>query len=589
MGLLANVLCVLLVLTAGGGAPAQNAAQPRAEGAKQPPAQEAKPPAAPAPKSPAAQGPKPGMEQAPKMPAAPEPRQLPATVEGIVFDALSGKPLKKALVLAQRVGGRGPAGPVPLQGTQSSGDGRFSLTLGPGVYTLRVTRNGYLEQSYGQTYRNRPSGTVALTAGQRVADLTFRLLPMAVLTGRVHDEDDEPLRNVSVQALRRSYGSGRWQLISAASTSTNDQGIYRLIGLSPGKYYLCAVYDGYTPPEGHESYVPRCYPASTGVSAAKPIELTAGQEASHLDFDLKPTRTATLHGLVSAGATGDPVPGANVIIMRQETPWSGSQMRSRTDASGHFELHAVPPGSYVLLATWFDKSRLSSGRKTVEIGAEDVGNITVPVNQGFEIKGQVRVDEGSPLNLGTLRVNIQPQEQFAPTPPGARIEPSGAFVLKDVPAGSYTFTVCCPGGDFYVKAASAGSRNVLEQSLVVAATGGAESIDLRFSPAGGHIEGKVVRDGKPFTGALVALVPEPDRRKQPRLYFNAASDENGTFIMKGIPPGQYKLFAWERLDDGADHDAETLRHYENLGKPVRIAEGDKLTVDVPLIPATNRQ
>src|SRR5262249_41195654 len=148
----------------------------------------------------------------------------------------------------------------------------------------------------------------------------------------------------------------------------------RLIGLSPGKYYLCAVYNGYTPPGGHESYVPRCYPASTGVSAAKPVELTPGQEASQLDFDMKPIRTATVRGVVSTGTPGDPVPGSNVVLMRHETPWSGSQMRSTTDASGHFELHSVPPGSYVLLATSFDKSRLSSGRKTFEVGADDVGD-----------------------------------------------------------------------------------------------------------------------------------------------------------------------------------------------------------------------
>jgi hypothetical protein len=557
----------------------------RAQSPAQPPA------STPSQKPPAAPDPKTQSGQAAKAPAPQEPPPPPATVDGIVFDAVSGKPLKKALVLAQRAGARGPAGPMSLQCAQSSADGRFSLTLGPGAYTLRVTRNGYLEQSYGQTYPTKPPGTLTLAAAQHVNDLTFRLMPMAVLTGRVHDEDGEPLRNVSVQALRRSYGNGRWQLISAASTSTNDQGLYRLIGLSPGKYYLCAVYNGYTPPGGRDSYVPLCYPASTGVSAAKPVELSPGQEASHLDFDLKPIRTAAIRGLVSAATSGDPVPSANVVLMRRETPWSGSQMRSTTDATGHFELHAVPPGSYALLATWFDKGRLSSGRKTVEVASEDVGDVAVSLGQGYEIKGQVHVEgeAGSPLNLGTLRVNIQPLEQFATTPPGARVETSGAFVLRDVPAGSYTFSVCCPGGDFYVKTASAGSRDVLEQGLTVDATGAAEPIDVRLSPAGGHIEGKVIRDGKPFVGALVALVPEPDRRTPVHPYFNAASDEGGAFTLKGIPPGQYKVFAWERLEDGAYHDAETLRRYENLGKPVRVGEGDKLTVDVPLIPAANGQ
>jgi len=458
-----------------------------------------------------------------------------------------------------------------------------------------VTRNGYLEQSYGQTYPTRSPGTLTVGPGQHVTDLVFKLVPMGVMTGHVHDEDGEPVRNVSVQALRRSYSNGRWQLSSAASASTNDLGEYRLIGLSPSKYYLCSVYNGYVPATGKDSYVPLCYPGSTGVGAATPVDVSPGQEIPRLDFELRPIRTSVVRGLVTASVTGDPVVGANVVLMRRETPWPGSQMRSSTASGGHFELHAVPPGSYVLMATWFDKTKLSSGRKVIEVGdkvggGESVQDVTLGLVPGSDVKGQVRVEGNAQLNLGTLRVSVLPQEPIAPTSPGARVDSAGAFVLKDVPEGTYSVSVCCPGNDFYLKAASMGSKDVLDEGFTVSSAGTAgtnDALDLLLTPAGGHIEGTVLRDKKPFAGALVALVPEPDRRSL-RRYFNAATDEAGAFLMRGVPPGEYTLFAWERIDDGAYHDADTLQRYEGLGKAVRVDEGNKVTIDVQLIPAASK-
>jgi hypothetical protein len=97
----------------------------------------------------------------------------------------------------------------------------------------------------------------------------------------------------------------------------------------------------------------------------------------------------------------------------------------------------------------------------------------------------------------------------------------------------------------------------------------------------------VLRETKPFAGATVVLVPEPDRRNQPHLYFNAQTDQSGRFVMRGIPPGQYALFAWERIDDGGYRDADTLRRYESLGRVLRVEGGATLTIELPVIPATH--
>jgi hypothetical protein len=82
----------------------------------------------------------------------------------------------------------------------------------------------------------------------------------------------------------------------------------------------------------------------------------------------------------------------------------------------------------------------------------------------------------------------------------------------------------------------------------------------------------------------VTLVPESDRRKEERLYKSTTTDQNGQVSLRGIAPGDYKLFAWEAIEEGAYQDPEFLRPYEERGKPVHVDEGSRLNSQLELIP-----
>ena len=57
----------------------------------------------------------------------------------------------------------------------------------------------------------------------------------------------------------------------------------------------------------------------------------------------------------------------------------------------------------------------------------------------------------------------------------------------------------------------------------------------------------------------------------------------GRFHIDRIPPGDYRAFAWEDVNDGAWQDPEFMSVNENRGTPVRIAEGTTGTVRLTLI------
>ena len=80
------------------------------------------------------------------------------------------------------------------------------------------------------------------------------------------------------------------------------------------------------------------------------------------------------------------------------------------------------------------------------------------------------------------------------------------------------------------------------------------------------------------------LVPDTARRGRREQYRVATAGEDGQAILRGIPPGDYKLFAWEELEENAYLNSDYLRAYESLGIPVSIVAGDNPAVPVRVIP-----
>jgi len=77
---------------------------------------------------------------------------------------------------------------------------------------------------------------------ENLSDRIFRLIPSAVIAGKIMDEDGQPLSGTMVSAMREVYTEGKRKLQSQSMTGTDDLGEFRLFGLSPGRYILSALY-----------------------------------------------------------------------------------------------------------------------------------------------------------------------------------------------------------------------------------------------------------------------------------------------------------------------------------------------------------
>ena len=514
------------------------------------------------------------------------------TIEGVVLKSTTGQPLRRALITTQKMG----ASDSPHTARTDSG-GRFALrNLEPGEYNLWVNRDGYLGMGYGQEVPNGPGKLLKLAPGEQKKDLVFRLIPTGAVIGRVYDEDGEPIGGVTVQAMRFTFFNGRRQLNPAMGTSTNDLGEYRLAGLPPDKYYVGATYDQPDPGgEGApEAYAPAYYPGTNDLDGAAQVEVQAGEETP-VDFNLAPVPAVRVRGQIVSAALNRPGIGVNITLVRRQIGGPNFQGQPSVNLpQGAFEIRNVPPGSYTLMAQLWDNGKQYNALEPLEVGSTDVEGITLQPTAGCEIRGRVRVEGAAGLgstqgnaqvNLGGLQVSLQPLDPLPIGVQPATIEADGGFVLKDVPDGSYALNVCCLPQDAYLKAARLGGDDVLDAALTLSQGRPAGPLEIAVSAAGGHIDGVVQRDQKPFLGATVVLAPDANRRGQTRLYSAAVSDQQGHFALGSIPPGDYELFAWERVEEGGYVDPDFLRRYEGRGKTVHVDEGGKLKVDLELIPA----
>ena len=74
-----------------------------------------------------------------------------------------------------------------------------------------------------------------------------------------------------------------------------------------------------------------------------------------------------------------------------------------------------------------------------------------------------------------------------------------------------------------------------------------------------------------------------------RLYKSTSTDKTGHFVLQGLPPGDYKVFAWESIEPGAYKSSGFLLPFENRGESIHVTEGSTMSVQPDLIPAKDSE
>jgi hypothetical protein len=248
-----------------------------------------------------------------------------------------------------------------------------------------------------------------------------------------------------------------------------------------------------------------------------------------------------------------------------------------TDAEGKYSFAGLPAGSYQVMAI-NPIAQLEFGADSVDLQERDVSRFNLTVKRAATLRGSVELEGGAALpNLGRTTVMLT-------EPPGlsnidmsspAVVGADGTFHINGVGTGALEVRVNGLPPEYYVKSARFGSADAWAAPIAVpgAAT---DTLQIVLGADAGSVRGTAVdAAGAAFVSASVVLIPEPSFRGRP-VYYRATTDGGGNFALRGIPPGEYLLFAWDTLEANAYYNADFVRQQEPNGTTVVVEAGKEL-------------
>src|SRR5260370_29360299 len=124
----------------------------------------------------------------------PVPAPHASSIAGTVVKEPGSQPLKKVLVQVvaenQKEGGNYTA--------STDADGHFHVeNVVPARYRIFIERTGFV--GVNEHGRKSDGNIFTVQAGQAVEDLLFRMLPTAVINGRINDQGGDPISGVTVR------------------------------------------------------------------------------------------------------------------------------------------------------------------------------------------------------------------------------------------------------------------------------------------------------------------------------------------------------------------------------------------------------
>lgn len=440
-------------------------------------------------------------------------------------------------------------------------DGVYRITNVPaGSYEVVPAVPGFVLADLKDA-RGKP---VLVGEDENVENLNFALVRGGVITGRITDADGRPVIQHQVNiytasAFDQTKGPPR-PTFPASGAQTDDRGIYRVYGLTPGTYKVAAgrSEDGFSAAYGptRSTYKQVFHPDATEPAKATVIEVSEGSEAANVDIVLgRALQTFSVTGRVVDGERGLPVPNLRFGVQRVVgARVEFVNMMTNSNSQGDFIIEALIPGKYSVFAWPGAGSEMRTETLTFDIIDQDISGLTVKVSKGASVSGLVvfetedksvlaKLSEVQVRGFVTSSTGTSGMGSSATSP----IAPDGGFRLNGLPGGNVNFMLGSQNNPFPPKGFTLVrvERDGVATPRFLEIKEGEQVTGVRVVLAYGNasIRGLVkLENGSLPEGAriFIRLAKPGDNNNSLRP---PPVDLRGHFLMEGIPGGTYEITA----------------------------------------------
>jgi Carboxypeptidase regulatory-like domain len=505
-----------------------------------------------------------------------ESSQPQRTIRGEVVNSVTGQPIPNALVQIS-----GPHAAL------TDRDGQFEfrdLADGSSGHTAATaTKPGYFPEQSGTIDSNLPA--------PENHDVTLKLIPEAILSGKVIDENGQPLQGLSVllKTLQVHDGLRHWQQVQSKTTSVDGE--FRFADLRAGKYSLATAFeiDGLPDATSSVAFAPVIYPPRGGDEDAA-LSLAAGD---HMEVSLSPPTQSiyAVTGHVEGGHAQ--APGFGVESSSGETINPAVRFNQST---GEFRL-LLPSGSYRLKLHVFVATEHLVGTREISIKEAPVRDVSIPLARPATIPVEVEyqtVNTSSPGAQQPLpffpNISLEDADGSArrfnaqPSPPAS--SPDESVVIREVEPGHYRLQAR-PEPPWYLASASCGGLDLTREPLGIAGSAAGctihavmrnDSATLKWSI---HSNNQASPAGPVFVYALPLenLVQSMSGdNAQPQT---ADPGAEGSFA--GLAPGRYLVIALDHAEPLPYREADVAQRYLSLGQEVTLTPNGKSEVQLNVV------
>ncbi|HEX4998334.1 MAG TPA: carboxypeptidase-like regulatory domain-containing protein [Terriglobia bacterium] len=427
-----------------------------------------------------------------------QPEAPTGSISGLITALGTGEPLAGANVEALRAECGSNTG--ERASTKTGDDGHYKLEkLRAGVWCVGAAHpsGAYTPVEYHQRNYLGRGLAVRLTEAQTLESIDMVMAPTGSISGRVLDDDGEPMARARVQVMRATFRDGERRLYSMNVVQTNDRGEFHFFWLPPDRYFIAAIPEdtdrqraaysvappgagGYRadalPPvirrrntrDGEtieETYLPVYFGGGVDASRAQPIDIRPAESINAIQLTFNGARKRAWHirgkvppiapTVAAAGApTGPgaafgarggqqnppPPPAAQLRLAPKEWTSLAVMPYATADMEGNFDIAGVVPGSYVLYATV--QNQLA--RIPIEVGNADIEDLLVVPVPAFPLSGRLVVENPSalaqPVDPSSWRVVLARNPDLTGIPGVSTVGTVGTdsiFTLEKAPPGDY--------------------------------------------------------------------------------------------------------------------------------------------------------